>query len=101
MDFPHKKTKKGLMKQLFREIKPDEMIEYIQCNSGSSDIIKEYFRIYFPDEQDNWFEYCNYTTKWNCYHNIMAWQLNNKLRDGWSLVGSDNDSFIIAKNNGI
>lgn len=37
----------------------------------------------------------------NCYHNIMAWQLNNKLRDGWSLVGSDNDSFIIAKNNGI
>lgn len=51
------------MKQLFREIKPDEMIEYIQCNSGSSDIIKEYFRIYFPDEQDNWFEYCNYTTK--------------------------------------
>jgi hypothetical protein len=71
-------------------------IEYVGL-WNKDDIVKEFFQIYFPENQDHWIDCCNLISSYYCYDQIMEWLVNKKLKDGYVLIGSDGRYFLMTK----
>ena len=73
-------------------------IELIGCHKET---ILEFFKIYFPNNIDKWYEYNNPINNLYCESKINVWAINNKLKEGYVLIGTEGPFYLMTKKKNI
>jgi hypothetical protein len=80
------------MKQLLVPILSDE-VEYV---GYTPDSFKNYVKTFLPEWADKWTDCLHPSSAGYCYPQYFQWLVNEQLRAGKVMIGSDGDHWIFT-----